>query len=110
MRRIGRRWARGGGGSDDMGDQLRMLGLPADIEARDERIEILPDMIDAVRVVGACATQWRFHPTSGVPLGLDYGAVREAASWMGIDLSGRVFDDLRGIEAGIREELMRRWH
>ncbi len=110
MRRIGRRWARGGGGGDDFDDQLRMLGLPKDIEDRDEAVEILPDMVDAIRLVGACATQWRFHPTSGMPLGLDYGAVRHAAGWMGIELSGRIFDDVRGIEAGIREELTRRWH
>ncbi len=110
MRRIGRLWARGAGGGDDLDEQLRMLGLPDGLEARDEAIEILPDMVDAIRILGACATQWRFHPTTGLPLGLDYGAVRDAATWLDIGITERVFEDLRGLEAGIREELSRRWH
>lgn len=110
MRRIGRLWARGVGGGDDVEEQARMLGLTERIEVRDEAIDILPDMVDAIRILGACATQWRFHPTTGLPLGLDYGAVRDAATWMEIRITARVFEDLRELEAGIREELSRRWH
>ena len=38
-----------------------------------------------MRLALSCATQWRWCPQSGEPLGLIYEGVDRAARWLGLD-------------------------
>ena len=65
--------------------------------------QIWPVNAPAVRLALACATQWRWCPHSGEPLGLIYEGVDRAARWLGLDMDA----DLFGRLAIIEEELIR---
>lgn len=56
-----------------------------------------------MRLFMACATQWRRAGSAGVPVGLDYPAVRATADWLGIAATPQLLDDLRYLEAGALE-------
>lgn len=65
-------------------------------------------MVPALSLFAACMTQWRFAGATGVPTGLDYGAVEAAARMMALPVTPQLFADLRQVEAGALEELARR--
>jgi hypothetical protein len=92
---------------DDMAEQMAALGLvgepPATVR---QEIEILPDMVDSLRLFAALGTQWRVGPGGGV-LGLDYGAMRDVAGWLEVMPTPRIFDDLRRLEAGVLAAMSR---
>ncbi len=77
---------------------LGLVGEPP--AAAVQEIEILPDMVDSLRLFAALGTQWRVGPGGGV-LGLDYGAMREVAGWLEVEPTPRIFDDLRRLESGV---------
>ena len=66
---------------------------------------IAPDMLPALLLLSACATQWRRAGWSGRVTGLDYAAVRLVAEIQGQRLTKELLDDLRHVEAGVLEEL-----
>jgi hypothetical protein len=66
---------------------------------------VLPDMIPALTLLSASATQWRHAGMTGVPTGLDYAGVEAAARMAGLQPTPDVFRDLRHLEAGIIEAL-----
>ncbi|MCB1833929.1 MAG: DUF1799 domain-containing protein [Geminicoccaceae bacterium] len=73
----------------------------ADVEDIDDGLFPLdPDMLPAVRVFLACATQWRRAGWTGLPAGLDYQALHAAAGMLGIAVSPDIFFDIRCLEAG----------
>ena len=56
-----------------------------------------------MRLALSCATQWRWCPQSGEPLGLIYEGVDRAARWLGLDMDADLFRRLAVIE----DELIR---
>lgn len=72
-----------------------------------ESVEILADMLDAVRLFCAAGTQWRWLAAGdrAIPTGMDYAGVRAAADWLGVTAGPDLLDDLRALEAGALEVL-----
>jgi hypothetical protein len=53
-----------------------------------------------VRVFLAAATQWRRAGSAGMPVELDYPAVRATAEWLGVEPTPKLLERLRHLEAG----------
>lgn len=76
--------------------------------------DVWAENADALALFLACQTQWRVtalsSPGGGVMVfrGLDYPAAAIAAEGLDLRLSGRVFEDLRVMEAAALGELNRR--
>jgi hypothetical protein len=62
------------------------------------QVEIGPDEVDAVALFMSLGTQWRWHPTVGVRLGLIYEAIKPTAENLGLEMTPRLFTDLRIME------------
>lgn len=108
-----RRWVDGGhGGTTDLeADETRQaqaLGLPPEAIAALQRARCAPpieapaDAADAIDVLLAVATQWRWGPAG--PVGLDYPAVIAVADRLGVRLTRAVLADLQYLEAGALDE------
>ena len=71
-----------------------------------ERYRLWADLWPAVNVFQRCQTQWRSGPTG--LLGLDYGAVFQMAPLLGVELDGRMMEDVQAMELHARDQLNRR--
>jgi len=101
-------WARGrGGGKRAETDALTAAAaLPDWVErpaTADRPIEIGPDEVDAVALFTALGTQWIWHPTVGVRLGIRYEAVAPTAEGLGLKMTPALFADLLIMEAAAIE-------
>ena len=70
-------------------------------------IEVAPDEEEAVALFMALDTQWRFHPLAGFRTGLDYAAIAPAASMLGLQMTARLFSDIRIMEGEAMRALAR---
>lgn len=68
-------------------------------------IEVAPDEEEAVALFMALDTQWRFHPLAGVRTGLDYAALTPTASMLCLEMSARLFGDIRIMEGAAMRAL-----
>ena len=59
--------------------------------------EVMPDNVPALEVFLHLDTQWRVGPT-GMPIGLDYGAVETVLRLMETEDGRSVFEDIRIME------------
>lgn len=71
----------------------------------DPPIDLFADMLPAIRLFASCSGQWRMHPVTGALVDLDYAAVDLIARWTGVEMTPRLFDDVRALAAGWREEV-----
>lgn len=84
---------------------------PAVAEDPDEAYPLWPDCVDAVALFLACQTQWRVTAVAGLGggamifQGLDYPGCQVAAEARGARLEGRLFEDLRVLEAAALDVL-----
>jgi hypothetical protein len=65
----------------------------------DGPIELVQDEADPLSVFMALDTQWRWHAMAGARLGLDYAAIPQVAAMLGIEMTPRLFIDLKAMEA-----------
>jgi hypothetical protein len=80
-------------------------------EAKDDRVEIWPDMVPAVSLFFGMETQWRWTGAGmagAFRTGLDYSSLPTVAAASDVKLTPEVLADLRSLEAGAIIEWSRR--
>jgi hypothetical protein len=106
---LARQWASGRSASketDEFDDECVKFGIdPAALRWGSDRpagrVQIWPDMQDAVALFFALSTQWRW---TGVGMagafrtGLDYSVLEATAKATGLELTAALFDDIRTLE------------
>lgn len=71
--------------------------------AKDERIEIWPDMVAAVSLFFGMETQWRWvgaGMAGAFRTGLDYSALPTVAAATSVTLTPEILADIRSLEGG----------
>jgi hypothetical protein len=118
---VARSLAQGKGQARDTGDgldQLAELGgtVAAAIakirdeaapEVRSDRIELWEENVPVVEWFLLGTTQWRRSMVTGLPTGLDYTGMREAARMKRLKVTPEMFDGLQAMELAYIEECAR---
>lgn len=83
-------------------DPVAMYGAAPDIDPP----MVWPDMLDGISVFLAMKTQWNVLSTMAGTFrqGLKYEAIEPTARMAGVELSPRIFSDLRTLESAALEE------
>lgn len=111
LKAAARRWAgaRGGGrvqADDALTAQSRM---PKWTQSKpDDVLELVEDEADAVALFQALGTQWRRCAFTGARLGVDYAAIEPVARMLSIDVTPRLFTDLRIMEDAAVAQMAKR--
>lgn len=82
--------------------------IVAAFKETEEEFELWPIHVAIVEFFLCIQSQWRRHPMSGLPLGLDYAGVEAASRWQGVAMTPEFFADLRVMEFAFIDETMRR--
>lgn len=109
LEKLARRWASGrklSSETDDFDDDCRRFGIdPAALrwsdDAASDKVTIWPDMADAVALFFSMSTQWRWTGAGmagAFRTGLDYTALGATALAAGLEMTPRLFDDIRTLE------------
>lgn len=78
------------------------------INAKAAKFPVLGENFDAVRLLMACATQWRRAGMAGVPLGLEYTGVEAAARMMDPPISPVPFEQIQILEEAALKVMIER--
>lgn len=83
-----------------LAEQLAAFGYfgPVDEPEAERPLEIMPEIEGSLRLLDACATQWRRHPFTGALQGIDYAAALAVAGWLGLVPDPQLLADLRVLE------------
>ena len=109
LERLARLWASGRSKSqetDKFDEECRAFGIDPELarwgnDARPSEVLIWPDMQDAVALFFSLATQWRWTGAGmagAFRTGLDYAVLEPTARAAGLEMTPRLFDDIRVLE------------
>lgn len=109
LEKLARHWASGRSISqetDEFDEDCRRFGIDPEAlrwgEARElDNAVIWPDMQDGVALFFAMSTQWRWTGAGmggAFRTGLDYSSIEPTARASGLELTNKLFDDIRTLE------------